>query len=77
MSGTFVGMPAFPKAAHEAVNNPTLRGNLRHATHTIRTKRAKAVAEVSDWAELREAASGSRITRSAISTAIWCGWRSR
>ncbi|GCB43670.1 LutB/LldF family L-lactate oxidation iron-sulfur protein [Streptomyces sp. NL15-2K] len=59
MSGTFVGMPAFPKAAHEAVNNPTLRGNLRHATHTIRAKRAKAVAEVSDWAELREA--GKRI----------------
>jgi L-lactate dehydrogenase complex protein LldF len=59
MSGTFVGMPAFPKAAHEAVNNPTLRGNLRHATHTIRAKRAKAVAEVADWAELREA--GKRI----------------
>ncbi|MEV6592925.1 LutB/LldF family L-lactate oxidation iron-sulfur protein [Streptomyces acidicola] len=63
MSETFVGMPAFPppafpafpKAAHEAVNNPTLRGNLRHATHTIRAKRAKAVAEVSDWAALREA----------------------
>ncbi|MFF4308936.1 LutB/LldF family L-lactate oxidation iron-sulfur protein [Streptomyces sp. NPDC001507] len=63
MSGTFVGMPefppatqpAFPKAAHEAVNNPVLRGNLRHATHTIRAKRAKAVAEVSDWAALREA----------------------
>ncbi|MER6243970.1 LutB/LldF family L-lactate oxidation iron-sulfur protein [Streptomyces griseorubiginosus] len=59
MSGTFVGMPAFPKAAHEAVGNPTLRGNLRHATHTIRAKREKAVAEVSDWAELREA--GKRI----------------
>ncbi|MEW2398898.1 LutB/LldF family L-lactate oxidation iron-sulfur protein [Streptomyces sp. NPDC046862] len=59
MSGTFVGMPAFPKAAHEAVNNTTLRGNLRHATHTIRAKRAKAVTEVSDWAELREA--GKRI----------------
>ncbi|MBA2810773.1 iron-sulfur cluster-binding protein [Streptomyces sp. KM273126] len=63
MSETFVGMPAFPpptfpafpKAAHEAVNNPTLRGNLRHATHTIRAKRARAVAEVSDWAALREA----------------------
>ncbi|MGP4007453.1 LutB/LldF family L-lactate oxidation iron-sulfur protein [Streptomyces sp. 4N124] len=55
MSGTFVGMPAFPKAAHEAVHNQTLRGNLRHATHTIRAKRAKAVAEVSDWAALREA----------------------
>ncbi|MEV1080190.1 LutB/LldF family L-lactate oxidation iron-sulfur protein [Streptomyces sp. NPDC050211] len=55
MSGTFVGMPAFPKAAHEAVHNQTLRGNLRHATHTIRAKREKAVAEVSDWAALREA----------------------
>ncbi|GAB2758872.1 LutB/LldF family L-lactate oxidation iron-sulfur protein [Streptomyces bullii] len=59
MSGTFVGMPAFPKAAHEAVHDATLRGNLRHATHTIRAKRAKAVAEVSDWAALREA--GKRI----------------
>ncbi|MFG2449541.1 LutB/LldF family L-lactate oxidation iron-sulfur protein [Streptomyces sp. NPDC048512] len=55
MSGTFVGMPAFPAAAHEAVHDSTLRGNLRHATHTIRAKREKAVAEVSDWAALREA----------------------
>ncbi|MFC8782335.1 LutB/LldF family L-lactate oxidation iron-sulfur protein [Streptomyces nigra] len=59
MSGTFVGMPAFPEAAREAVHDTTLRGNLRHATHTIRAKRAKAVAEVSDWAALREA--GKRI----------------
>ncbi|MCN9242200.1 lactate utilization protein [Streptomyces sp. RY43-2] len=59
MSGMFVGMPAFPKAAHEVVGNQTLRGNLRHATHTIRAKRAKAVDELSDWAELREA--GRRI----------------
>ncbi|MEU6098643.1 LutB/LldF family L-lactate oxidation iron-sulfur protein [Streptomyces sp. NPDC047079] len=59
MSGTFVGMPAFPEAAREAVANPTLRGNLRHATHTIRAKRARAVREVPDWAELREA--GRRI----------------
>ncbi|MBC9717339.1 lactate utilization protein, partial [Streptomyces sp. TRM66268-LWL] len=55
MSGTFVGMPAFPEAAHEAVADRTLRANLRHATHTIRDKRAKAVAELDDWAELREA----------------------
>ena len=27
-----------------------LRANLRHATHTIRDKRAKAVAELDDWA---------------------------
>ncbi|WP_109003668.1 LutB/LldF family L-lactate oxidation iron-sulfur protein [Streptomyces rishiriensis] len=59
MSGTFVGMPAFPEAAREAVADPTLRGNLRHATHTIRAKRAAAVAEMSDWVELREA--GRRI----------------
>lgn len=55
MSGTFVGMPSFPQSAKEAVHNKTLRGNLRHATHTIRDKRAKAVAELADWAELREA----------------------
>ncbi|MFD7321678.1 LutB/LldF family L-lactate oxidation iron-sulfur protein [Streptomyces sp. NPDC059875] len=55
MSGAFVGMPAFPKAAHEAVRNATLRANLRHATHTIRDKRAVAVAELDEWAELREA----------------------
>ncbi|MFJ3947752.1 LutB/LldF family L-lactate oxidation iron-sulfur protein [Streptomyces griseoaurantiacus] len=57
--GTYLGMPAFPEAAHDAVRDTTLRGNLRHATHTIRAKRAHAVAEVSDWAELREA--GKRV----------------
>ncbi|MFF9455714.1 LutB/LldF family L-lactate oxidation iron-sulfur protein [Streptomyces flaveolus] len=59
MSGTFVGMPAFPEAARDAVRDTTLRGNLRHATHTIRDKRARAVAELDDWAALREA--GKRI----------------
>ncbi|MEW1695262.1 lactate utilization protein B [Streptomyces sp. NPDC091278] len=53
--GTFVGMPAFPEAARAAVGNTTLRANLRHATHTIRDKRARAVAELDDWAELRAA----------------------
>ncbi|WP_055566574.1 LutB/LldF family L-lactate oxidation iron-sulfur protein [Streptomyces atriruber] len=57
--GTFVGMPAFPAAAREAVGDTTLRANLRHATHTIRDKRARAVAELSDWDRLREA--GKRI----------------
>ncbi|OEJ93645.1 lactate utilization protein B [Streptomyces thermolilacinus] len=56
MSGTYLGMPAFPEAAHDAVRNPTLRRNLRHATHTIRDKRARAVAELEDWAGLRAAA---------------------
>ncbi|MFF5504104.1 lactate utilization protein B [Streptomyces roseolus] len=55
MSGVFVGMPAFPEAARSAVRDERLRRNLRHATHTIRDKRARAVAELADWAELREA----------------------
>ncbi|MBD0424590.1 iron-sulfur cluster-binding protein [Streptomyces sp. TRM S81-3] len=55
MSGTFIGMPSFPEAARDAVRDTTLRGNLRHATHTIRAKRAGAVAELDDWAQLREA----------------------
>ncbi|MER6612077.1 LutB/LldF family L-lactate oxidation iron-sulfur protein [Streptomyces xantholiticus] len=55
MSGTFMGMPAFPKAARDAVRDTTLRGNLRHATRTIRAKRAAAVAELEDWPQLREA----------------------
>ncbi|OKJ63749.1 (4Fe-4S) protein [Streptomyces sp. CB02009] len=48
-------MPAFPEAARAAVGDATLRANLRHATHTIRDKRARAVAELDDWAELRQA----------------------
>ncbi|MGW7366642.1 LutB/LldF family L-lactate oxidation iron-sulfur protein [Streptomyces sp. NPDC054841] len=55
MSGSFVGMPSFPTAAREAVHDATLRANLRHATHTIRDKRARAVSELADWAQLREA----------------------
>ncbi|MFG2147008.1 lactate utilization protein B [Streptomyces sp. NPDC048696] len=55
MSRTFVGMPAFPAAAKAAVHDATLRANLRHATHTIRDKRATAVAELADWQQLREA----------------------
>ncbi|OKJ93460.1 (4Fe-4S)-binding protein [Streptomyces sp. CB03234] len=55
MSGTYLGMPAFPQAAGEAVADPVLRANLRHATHTIRDKRARAVAELDDWGALREA----------------------
>ncbi|MFE5393324.1 LutB/LldF family L-lactate oxidation iron-sulfur protein [Streptomyces sp. NPDC056568] len=59
MSGTYLGMPSFPEAAREAVRDTTLRDNLRHATHTIRDKRARAVAELDDWPALREA--GTRI----------------
>ncbi|MEU5884938.1 lactate utilization protein B [Spirillospora sp. NPDC047279] len=52
----YVGMPSFPKAARDAVADRRLRGNLAHATGTIRTRRAAAVAELDDWAELRESA---------------------
>jgi L-lactate dehydrogenase complex protein LldF len=55
MNNTFLGMPAFPDAAREATKNPQLRANLRHATHTIRDKRNKAVAELPDWEQLRAA----------------------
>lgn len=55
MSGTFVGMPTFPRAARTALADSQLRRNLAHATGTIRTKRAHVVGEVDDWEELRTA----------------------
>ena len=63
MSGTFVGMPAFPEAAREALGDSQLRRNLAHATATIRDKRARVVAEVPDWEELR-------VTGAAIKDAV-------
>src|SRR6516225_10924153 len=45
----------FPVAAASALDDRQLRRNLGHATSTIRAKRAAAVAEVADWAELRAA----------------------
>jgi L-lactate dehydrogenase complex protein LldF len=54
----------FPAAARSAVNDTQLRHNLRHATHTIRDKRAAVVAEVDDWEQLREA--GRRIKDRAM-----------
>jgi len=53
MSRAFIGMPAFPVGAKEALNNPQLRSNLRHATTTIRDKRARVIAELPDWEDLR------------------------
>ncbi|MFD9302791.1 lactate utilization protein B [Streptomyces sp. NPDC060048] len=47
--------PAFPAAAAKAVADRVLRANLRRATHTIRDKRARAVAELADWDALRAA----------------------
>jgi L-lactate dehydrogenase complex protein LldF len=45
----------FPEAAQEALGDVRLRTNLARATHTIRDKRDRVVAEVPDWQELREA----------------------
>ena len=52
---TYLGMPPFPQAAEESTQDVQLRRNLRHATHTIRDKRAAAVAELDDWQALRAA----------------------
>ncbi|WP_007024785.1 LutB/LldF family L-lactate oxidation iron-sulfur protein [Saccharomonospora iraqiensis] len=52
---TWLGSPTFPDAAHTALADTQLRGNLRRATTTIRGKRAAAVAELDDWEELRRA----------------------
>jgi L-lactate dehydrogenase complex protein LldF len=54
-ASVWLGTPAFPVAARDALANPQLRGNLRHATTVIRGKRARVVDEVDDWQELREA----------------------
>ena len=50
---TFAGTPPFPKAARTALADEQLRRNLNRATTTIRTKRARAIAERDDWEELR------------------------
>jgi L-lactate dehydrogenase complex protein LldF len=47
--------PQFPANAARAVNDSQLRRNIREATSTIRTRRARAVAELPDWPELRAA----------------------
>ena len=65
------GEGGFPEAARHALRDAQLRHNLRHATHTIRDKRAAAVAEVDDWEQLREAGRADQgRRRSAISTLI-------
>jgi L-lactate dehydrogenase complex protein LldF len=54
-TGSLRGTAPFPDAARAALADPQLRRNIGHATRTIRAKRAQAVAEVPDWAELRAA----------------------
>jgi L-lactate dehydrogenase complex protein LldF len=50
-----VALPSFPPAAQSALANAQLRRNLGKATTTIRAKRARVVAELPDWEELRSA----------------------
>jgi L-lactate dehydrogenase complex protein LldF len=52
--------PPFPQAALPVLRNPQLRKNVAHAIDVIQAKRAKLVAEKTDWQELRSAASDIR-----------------
>src|SRR6202011_2964866 len=47
--------PTFPMAARTMLGDAQLRKNVRHATDVIQAKRARVVAEMPDWQELREA----------------------
>ena len=51
--------PAFPRAAQDLLRDLQLRKNVHHATSVIQNKRARVVAELSDWEQLRLA--GQRI----------------
>jgi L-lactate dehydrogenase complex protein LldF len=61
-----VAVTGFPAAARRALADSQLRANLARATTTIRDKRARVVAELPDWEELREA--GSAIKDHALLT---------
>ncbi|PNL18714.1 LutB/LldF family L-lactate oxidation iron-sulfur protein [Micrococcus sp. FDAARGOS_333] len=72
MSRTDLGMPTvrpayghghitldepFPDSARTQLGNTQMRKNIRHATHSIRAKRARVVDELPDWQRLRAAGS--------------------
>ncbi|MGJ5590297.1 LutB/LldF family L-lactate oxidation iron-sulfur protein [Micrococcus lylae] len=72
MSRTDLGMPTvrpayghghitldepFPDSARTQLGNAQMRKNIRHATHSIRAKRARVVDELPDWQQLRAAGS--------------------
>jgi iron-sulfur cluster protein len=56
----------FPEAARIALGDPQLRRNIAEATSAIRAKRARVVAELPDWEELRDA--GAAIKARAMAT---------
>lgn len=53
--GRLIDSPPFPVGAKRELKNHQKRVNLRHATTTIRNKRARVVAELTNWQELRKA----------------------
>ena len=53
--GEYIDSPRFQIGAKKGLANTQQRANLRHATTTIRNKRARVVAELDDWQELRTA----------------------
>jgi len=59
-----VALRGFPEAARRSLGDSQLRANLARATSTIRDKRARVVAELPDWEELR--AAGSAIKDAAL-----------
>jgi L-lactate dehydrogenase complex protein LldF len=52
--------PPFPVAALPVLRNPQLRKNVAHATDVIQAKRARLVAEKSDWQALRDSGAAIR-----------------
>jgi L-lactate dehydrogenase complex protein LldF len=52
--------PPFPQAVLPVLRNPQLRKNVAHAIDVIQAKRAKLVAEKTDWQALRTAAAAIR-----------------
>ncbi|HYN51326.1 MAG TPA: hypothetical protein VES62_10410, partial [Thermoleophilaceae bacterium] len=59
-----MALRGFPEAARRSLGDSQLRANLARATSTIRDKRARVVAELPDWEELR--AAGSAIKDAAL-----------
>ncbi len=59
-------MKGFPAAARETLTDAQLRRNVGKAVTTIRDKRARAVAELPDWEQLRDA--GAAIKARAMAT---------
>jgi L-lactate dehydrogenase complex protein LldF len=54
----------FPAAAHELLKDSQIRKNVRHATNVVSAKRARVVAEMPDWQQLRD--TGSAIRQHAL-----------